>query len=131
MNSIIDNIDKRTNIVICGPAGSGKTVILNKIKEILPHAVSYDDQKITDLTEVIMSHKGVNLFTARSFLDMKPVIRHNIDLWVFTCGVEIEKFIASGHISSVARDQARNLIHVFDQPYQHLCYIRRFDAFFI
>ncbi len=127
MERIIVNINQRCKIVICGGGGSGKTTLLNDIRARI-RCAAFDDGE--PLGERIMDNRNeIAIFTCFSSQEIRPHIRQNVDLWIFTTDHELNRFIdaRANYVGQEARQQARNLMEL---PHRYICYNKQFDTFF-
>ena len=126
MNTVINRFTPGRRIAICGRTGSGKTTILNAIRELIPNG-SYNDDYVYQ--EHRPMRESINVYCIQSVRSIPPAMRGIINFWIFTSRHAVVDFIR--FTPGIDINRVRELSYVFDEPYRVLYYDRLTDEFLI
>jgi ABC-type multidrug transport system ATPase subunit len=126
MNTVINRFTPGRRIAICGRAGSGKTTILNAIRELMPNGNYNDDYIYRNMASI---RESINVYCIQSVRSIPPAMRGIINFWIFTSRHAVVDFIR--FTPGIDINRVRELLYVFDHPYRVLYYDRFTDEFLI
>jgi ABC-type glutathione transport system ATPase component len=127
MNNIIHRLEPGTRIAICGSVGSGKTTVMNRIRELIPNGDYMDDYDRMDEI-AFLDERKIQVYCIQS---LSTTMRRNIDFWIFTSRRIFQRFINSrrSDFNGEERERADIIMDTFDEPHQLVYYDARTREF--